>query len=424
MHSTYRLSGLAFRELVADTGGAYLIVVGLILPALIGMAGIGTEVGLWLYKRQTLQAAADSAAISAATSYYYTGGAADINTEADAVAASYGFVNNQNGVVVSVSRPPASGSYTSTPSAIEVLVQQPQTPLLLTLTAKSTFNVLGRAVAIANGGKACTLSLNKSASGATSVKGTASVTLNNCSMYSNSNSASAVSVSGSSTVSALSVDAVGGISGTNNITASQGIASNQPAIVDPYATLPLPAFSGCDSHNYTAKTTTTINPGVYCGGIQVNAGANLSLTPGIYFLDRGSLMVNGGASISGTGVTLIFTSSTGNNFASASINGGASVNLTPPTDPSSPTRGIVFFGDRNMPTGTTFKFNGGASQVLTGAIYLPKAAIDYAGGANTVNGCTQIVGDTVTFTGNSNLSIDCSLYKTKPLGSAIAQLVE
>lgn len=409
---------------MGDQKGAYLIVVGLMMPVLIGMAGLGTEVGLWLYTRQTLQSAADSAAISSATSYYYMGGAADINTEAHAVTAAYGFVNNINGVNVTVSRPPLSGNYISSPSAIEVTVQQPQTPLLIVLAASGALNVRARAVAIANGGKACTLSLNPTASGATSVSGSASVTLNNCSMYSDSNSGTAVNVGGSSTVSALSVDAVGGISGTDHITTSQGIAINQPPVIDPYSNVPLPPFSGCDSHNFTAKTTVTINPGVYCGGIQLNAGANLTLNPGTYFLDRGSLMVNGGASLSGTGVTLIFTSSTGNNYATATINGGASVNLTPPTDSSSPTRGIVFFGDRNMPAGTAFKFNGGASQTLTGAIYLPKGAITYAGGANTVNGCTQLIGDTVTFTGNSNLSIDCSLYKTKPLGSAIAQLVE
>jgi hypothetical protein len=82
------------------------------------------------------------------------------------------------------------------------------------------------------------------------------------------------------------------------------------------------------------------------------------------------------------------------------------------------------FGDRNMPVGTSFKFNGGASQTLTGAIYIPQGAIDFAGGANTATGCTQIIGDTLNFTGNTNLAINCSAFKTKPLGTAAAKLVE
>lgn len=54
--------------------------------------------------------------------------------------------------------------------------------------------------------------------------------------------------------------------------------------------------------------------------------------------------MNGSATLTGTGVTLVFTSS-GNNYASATINGGATVNLTAPATGS--TAGIVLFGDRN-----------------------------------------------------------------------------
>ena len=166
----------------------------------------------------------------------------------------------------------------------------------------------------------------------------------------------------------------------------------------------------------------TLDPGVYCGGMSLNAGAAVTLSPGIYYLDRGSLQVNGGASLTGTGVTLVFTSSTGQNYATATINGGATVNLTAPT--SGPTPGIVLFGDRNMPTGTGFKFNGGASQYFGGAIYIPQGAVDFAGGANTSTGCTQLIGDTLTFTGNSNLSINCSGSNIKPIGTSLAKLVE
>jgi len=94
--------------------------------------------------------------------------------------------------------------------------------------------------------------------------------------------------------------------------------------------------------------------------MSLNAGANVTLNPGVYYLDQGSLSVNGGATLSGTGVTLVFTSSTGNNYATASVNGGATINLTPPTNGG--TAGIVFFGDRNMPVGTGFSFECGASQ--------------------------------------------------------------
>jgi hypothetical protein len=63
--------------------------------------------------------------------------------------------------------------------------------------------------------------------------------------------------------------------------------------------------------------------------------------------------------------------------------------------------GILMYGDRNIPVGTTFKFNGGATQYLGGAVYFPTGAIDFSGGAGTSTTCTQVIGDTITFTGNS-----------------------
>ena len=159
----------------------------------------------------------------------------------------------------------------------------------------------------------------------------------------------------------------------------------------------------------------TINPGVYCGGIGVNANAVLTLNPGMYFIDGGGFTVNGGATVSGSGVTLVFTSKSQRDWASVTINGNANVNLTPMT--YGPTRGIVILADRNTPKGTAFKFNGGASQYFGGAIYIPTGAITFAGGADTATSCTQIIGDTITFVGNSNLAIDCSRFNTRPFSS-------
>ncbi len=144
------------------------------------------------------------------------------------------------------------------------------------------------------------------------------------------------------------------------------------------------------------------------------------MNPGTYFIDGGSLSVNGGATLNGNGVTLIFTEHNSNSWATATINGNATVNLTPPTYGS--LSGILIFGDRNLPLGTTFKFNGGSTQSLTGAIYVPTGAINFSGGNGTGSGCTQIVGDTITFTGNSAIAVNCSSYGTKPISPVLVKL--
>src|SRR5438874_1855121 len=97
--SAARLRNLVAR-FVGDRSGSYLIVSGLLMPVLVGVVGVGTEIGLWLRKHQVLQSAADSGAVSAATAYYNQGNAADLAMQANAVTSSYGFNNGSGGVTV------------------------------------------------------------------------------------------------------------------------------------------------------------------------------------------------------------------------------------------------------------------------------------------------------------------------------------
>ena len=125
--------------------------------------------------------------------------------------------------------------------------------------------------------------------------------------------------------------------------------------------------------------------------------------------------------LKGSGVTLVFTSSTGSGYATASISGGATLQLTAPTTGS--TAGLVFFGDRNEPLGTLYSLTGGDNQNVGGAIYFPKGAVQWAGNANGNQKCTQIVADTVQLVGNTTLQVDCKGFGTKTMGSP-ALLIE
>jgi Flp pilus assembly protein TadG len=405
-----------------DRSGNYAIITALLSPVLIGATGLATEGGLWYYKHQTLQGAADSAALSAATLY-------SLNTQkslpdqAKSVIATYGYVVGTNGTTVTVNRPPVTGHYAGNTKAIEVIVTTSQPRLLSSIYSSTPVTLAGRAVALpGNNGTGCVLALNATASGDVTSKGNSVVTLDQCSVYDNSSDASALVNGGTASINALSVNVVGNISGGSGITTTQGINTGTSPASDPYANIAMPPFSGCDHNNMTVKDTVTLDPGVYCNGLQLNAGANVTLNPGIYFIDRGSLQVAGGATITGNGVTLVFTSRTGSNYADATINGGATIALTAPS--TGPTAGLVIFGDRNMPNSTTFKFNGGAGQVLNGAVYLPNGTLQYAGGSNVNTNCTQIIADTVSFVGNSKLAINCSGAGTVPIGVSKSSLVE
>jgi Flp pilus assembly protein TadG len=288
----------------------------------------------------------------------------------------------------------------------------------------STLNIsAGAAVTLLSDGLGCVLSLNRTASGALSSSGTSSVSLSNCSLYDNSNSPTALTVGGSARVEALSVGIVGGMSGGDNVTTTQGVKTGLTPLVDPYRDVPNPAESGTVQsacNGQCSHGTATLDPGIYKQGMKLVAGANITLNPGIYYLED-DLSIQGGATLSGTGVTLVFTSGNGTKYASANISSNATVNLTAPT--AGATAGIVVFGDRSAPSDTSFKFNGGSTQYLGGAIYVPSASIDYAGSAAASTNCTQIIGYTVTFSGNSSVAINCSGYKTKPFSATVVKFV-
>jgi hypothetical protein len=277
-----------------------------------------------------------------------------------------------------------------------------------------------RAVATPQG-QPCVLALNRTASASYSEQGTAAVKLVNCAIIDDSSSPTAVSLGGGGTVSTTFVGVVGGISGGGNISAAYGTMTGYHYTSDPYANVTYPAYLGCDKHNYQTSKSDTLSAGVYCGGIKLVSGASVTLNPGIYYLDGGSLSLQGQTTLRGTGVTLVFTSSTGRDYATASISGGASVQLTAPT--TGPTAGIAMFGDRDEPTGTAYSLTGGDNQFVAGAIYFAKGALQWAGNSDGSNKCTQIVADTVQLVGNTTLQVYCKGFGTKTVGSP-ALLVE
>lgn len=402
------------RAFAGNDSGSYVMIAAVVAPVLIGAATLGTEVGYWMHQQQKMQDAADSAAFAAAT-YYGPNPTAStgISDAATSVSSTYGFTpgggmggsGNGNSAIV-VSTPPTDGPNRGKTGAVEVTINRQYPRMLSALFGNTPVTIAARAVATTRGGYGCVLALDRAAAGSVSARGSVNINLQNCSLYDNSVSADAVDGRGSAQVTALSVGIVGGISGTGNFTTTEGIWTGQPSTPDPYADVNAPAFSGCDYNNYSTKKNDKMKQGVYCGGIHFNGNTTATLSDGTYVIDGGAMQVDGGATITGDHVTFYFTSSSGSNYPSVTINGGSTVALGPPL--SGPLSGIVFFADRDTPVGTEYKLNGGSGLALSGAIYVPTAAIDWIGGNSTSTTCTQLIGDTVSFSGNAALGVNCA----------------
>jgi hypothetical protein len=420
-----------------DPSGTISVMAAISLTAIIGFVGLGTEASFWYVQKRQMQSAADSASFSAvadmkAGDTFVSG---KPTAAAKAIAAQYGFVDGTNGVTVTVNNPPSSGPNTSLASAVEVIISQPQQRLFSSLFMSSNPRIGGRAVSALNGGGTpCVIALNDGNVTDLTINGTPTLNIPTCDLYVNSsNAGGALSLSGTARVNANSTHVVGGISISGNASLNDANGTfddtNSP-VPDPFASANFTMPGGCAHTSFSSNSTQTINPGTYCNGFALTTGANITMNPGVYYINQGVFSVHGGATLTGQGVTIVLTGS-GGSYATVDITGGTtSLNNCTPTPCPGPIDGLAFFQDRNAPVsppvGNGNTFNGGSTMNINGGIYFPNQRVTYTGGAASGGSdCTQLVANTIKITGETNFSGNCSAVTgvTDGSGQSIA-LVE
>ena len=415
-----------------DEDGSFLVYMALILPILVGIAGLGTEGGLWLYKVRMLQSAADNAAYSAAVAYA-ADKTTDIAAQARAIVANdYNLVNGTNGVTVAVNRPPSGSCYTGTSNytgsnAIEVIVTQPQTPLISSIWLSNNVTICGRAVAIVSGGGDCALALGTGGTVISTTANNVSVNFTGCSFFSNSSASNSILMNGNNdSMTAETIGTVGGVSVSGNLRTTISATSGDPPLSDPYASDATTWPSTCTSCTKTvcvptgSPKTCTLMPGNYgSSGINLSVNnATYTMSPGVYY-SSGNLVLGGNnMALNGTGVTIVLNGnstiqSTGNNssmtIAAPTANGwNQGIAIWEPTSNGNNTIGANSF-----------------TSTVTGVIYTPNATVNFNGNTGVTPVCTQIVAKSVGFGGNSiNFTGACSSVPGVKIFGQIAALVE
>jgi hypothetical protein len=282
--------------------------------------------------------------------------------------------------------------------------------------------VVARSSAAVTGASDCIYALNPHQSGSLSVGGTAQLT-SSCGIYVDSDSGSALGSNGGGIISATEYDVVGGVNTHYTLTpaANTGVL---PA-PDPLSNLPVPATGPytCDYYNYSAAnwSNPTLNPGVYCGGI--NVGNNTyTLNPGNYILVSGGLTTqSSNSTINGSNVFFYNTFGTTNqgtmSYGPVNISANSNANLTAPT--SGTYAGILFFEDRNAPASSD-TYGGGSNAVYQGTIYAKNAAVTMYGNSAINTAYTILVADTISLIGTSTFNNN---YGALPNGSPIQKVV-
>ena len=406
-------------EYKSDAGQA-LVVVALGMVVILGFLGLGLDLGyLRMVKRQT-QKAADAAAIAAAVELTYCGGTS--NCSALQKAAQDALTENNlpssslftqcaatsGNLTITVNNPPCAlgtaDPHKGDTHYVEVVVSQVEPLTFARVFGVSKATVSARAEAALGGGSNCVYALDPTDSATIAVDLLASVN-SQCGIVDESSSNSSLQCFLAS-ITGSQIGLVGGASTflcSVNPSPKNGIAVPSPA--DPLAYLAVPPGGpsytcGTSTKSpytgYTGSTgglvlnsTATLNPGVYCGGIQINNGANVTFNPGTYILTSptsktgtaAGLTVDIGALATGTGVTFYNTLKSGYDggpiqFNFTSFTSGDGISFTAPA--SGTYQGILFFQDSSNTTQAQIIGSSSFNTVLQGAYYFPTAKVVFA----------------------------------------------
>lgn len=422
---------MARRHLEGERGQALiLITVGAIL--IFAMMGLVVDIGWGHFRKNAAQAAADSAALAAVTSV-------SVSAPCNPVCAS-GTVSCQAATTCpsSITDPPANnlqagclyaksngfqasgnqnvtmaGNTTSPPTNVSgvtvkywatATITETETQLFSAILGNKGLHVAASATAamLPGSGGGCIYVMDASGSSVTSSG--AALLQSACGIYINSSSSSAVTMSGSATIKTTGgakTNIVGNpgvlVSGTATVTPSPNVGVT--AASDPFASMNPPTVGACTySSPVVVTTNTTLNPGVYCGGIITSGTETITLngggaTNGLYVIKSG-ITESGSPTFNGSGVTLYFP--TGGITGS----GSGSFNLSAPT--SGTYEGIVLFEDRSNSSGITL--SGSTGTQVNGVVYMPDGNLTYSGYSGTSGVATTIVVNNITFSGTSYIN--------------------
>jgi hypothetical protein len=350
--------------------GTVAILVTISLTALMGIAAIALDAGLLMDNRWKTQAAADAAALAAATNLwqnYSTDQGLDpfhyAQASALTTAASNGFDNDGVTSTVTVNIPPLSGENIGKPGFAEVIIQYNQQRAFSSIFGSGDLPVLARAVASGVPGKIGLLIMDHTISDSGEIDGNVNI-LNGGQIFVNSSANGACVVANTSTLVCGGINIIGTLSNSGSITYTNngGLQYYTNPIPDPLASIPEPTTAGLTNYgSVTITKDTTLAPGIYqnitigsSGGGKKGSGGGpgpaVTLLPGIYYLASGGSLNLDSGSLSGTGV-MIYNATNADKVLHPAY---GPVDLTPPTPKSGGT----------WPDGTTSATYNGISMFL------------------------------------------------------------
>lgn len=381
------------RAFTTNDSGNVVIMTALAMPVLIGVTGLGVEVSYWYVTQRSMQNAADSAAVAAATN-----GTANYTSEAKAVAARYGYVDGVKNISVVISNTvtcPSGGAtcYSATVTGYVPLFLSQVVGYRGAKTIGGTPQTQLNARAVARikplPREYCLLALG---TGGVEIRtnGAPKADLSGCNIMSN----------GDARCNGHNLGADYGDAAGNNDGCGVNQRSGVSPVADPYANLasnippdpckgaypqepakkkdpPLP------STNLWTGTKKLQHNEYVCGDLQLTGNVTLN-TPSdgtVLVIWNGQLDTNGFtfATSSGSGITVVFAGTSG--AYTHAPTGGGTLDIAAPT--TGPWAGVAIYQAPNLTTGVNISAAGNSpTWKITGLVYLPNSSVTFSGAVN------------------------------------------
>src|ERR1043166_1837750 len=374
-------------DLCGDRRGNVTVMMAFLLPPMIGTFGVGFEVANWYLITRSLQNAADSAAVAAAT----TGGA-NYGTEARAVAAQYGFVNGVNNVTVAVSNTaacPGGGTtcYSVTlPQGLSLFLSQ-----IIGYIGNSTLNgapaqqLTSTAVASQSTIQVplCLLALGTSGAQDIVTNGNPHANMSGCSVMANTSARCNGGNLGAPYGLAHVTDSGCGVIQVSGVpTVADGyasLASNIPSPNCPSGYPQADQHGDVDASHQLSGSQSWSGNVQFCGDVKLNGDVTVNAPSGaVLVIQNGQLDLNGFTlrTANGSGLTIVFSGSNGSytHAPTSSVNNRGTIDIAAPT--TGPWSGIAMYQDPNLTTGVNMSAAGhGPTWDISGLIYMPHSNV-------------------------------------------------
>ena len=356
--------GNLVKRLFTEQDGNVMLTFSLAFPVLLGAAGMAVDSASFYDQQSRMQSVADSSALAVAKELHlYRKKPQELEqlksagqSRIEALLGEAGIQDQPHTSTINISM---------ADNQVEVVIRMVSDTLLpVEVWGENPIVVTSEAHAYGQS-RLCVLGLHPS-SVDTIRADAANLTATECAVQSNSKDPAGLTVASGKLVSTV-ICTSGGYRGGSFDPAP---TTDCPPLDDPLAERAPPPVGGCDYLDRKINSgKVSISPGVYCGGLRIEAGAQVTAEPGIYVMSLGKLDVKGKAVLKGDYVSFVFH----DNLATMEFDFDTTIDLSAPKD--GPMAGILIYENRANILGRSFVIRSKNAHRLLGTIYLPRGTL-------------------------------------------------